>query len=46
MSDTLLAEVQKYFKKIKTKKNRKVKIRILYLKGQFDNIIIRQKAYE
>ena len=46
MPDDLLYEVQKYLNTINKRKNRKSKIRKLHLKGQYDNINIRQKAYE
>ncbi len=45
LPDELLYEVQKLLKEITVKKETK-KIRSLHLKGQYDNVNIRQKAYE
>ena len=46
MPEELLYEVQKYLAKIKKHPAKKRKIRSLHLKGQYDNVNIRQKAYE
>lgn len=46
MPDELLYEVQKYLMTINKRNKLKQKIRKLHLKGQYDNINIRQKAYE
>ena len=46
MPEELLYEVQKYLNTINKRKNLKRKIRKLHLKGQYDNINIRHKAYE
>lgn len=46
MPDELLYEVQEYLKTINKRNNLKRKIRKLHLKGQYDHMNIRQKAYE
>ena len=46
MPDELLYEVQKLLKTMTIKKTTKKKTRYLHLKGQYDNVNIRQKAYE
>ncbi len=46
LPDELLDQVQKYLDSIKTKRKPKRKIRTLHLKGQYDSIDIRRKAYE
>ena len=46
MPEELLYEVQKYLKTINKHKSRHRKVPKLHLKGQYDNINIRQKAYE
>jgi len=46
MPNDLLEKVYKYINSIKTKKTNKKKLHTYKLKGQFDNINIREKAYE
>lgn len=46
MPEELLYEVQNYLNTINKRRNFKRKIRKLHLKGQYDNVNIRQKAYE
>jgi len=46
LPDELLEEVQTYLDSIKPQQKKKRKIYTLHLKGQYDNINIRQKAYE
>ena len=46
LSEDLLAEVLKYLYNLKSKNKQKKPIKGLHLKGQFDNINIRQNAYE
>ncbi len=46
MPDELLYEVEKYIKTVNKRNMIKRKIRKLHLHGQYDNINIRQKAYE
>ena len=46
MPEALLYQVQKYLDTIKTIDTQKRKIRSLHLNGQYDNVNIRQKAYE
>ncbi len=46
MPEELLYELQKYLNRINKRTNTKKKIRKLHLKGQYDNINIRHKAYE
>ena len=46
MPDELLYEVEKYLKTINKRNMKKSKIRKLHLHGQYDNLNIRQKAYE
>ncbi len=46
MPDELLYEVEKYLKTVNKRNVEKRKIRKLHLRGQYDDINIRQKAYE
>ena len=46
MPEELLYQLQEYLNSIKKSSQRKVKIKSLHLKGRYDNINIRQKAYE
>jgi len=46
MPDELLYQVQEYIDSINISPPKKVKIKNLHLKGQYDNVNIRQKAYE
>ena len=46
MPDELLYQVQKYLDSIRESHPRKGKIKSIHLKGQYDNVNIRQKAYE
>ena len=46
MPDELLYELEKYLKNINKRKMLKRKIRKLHLQGEYDNLNIRQKAYE
>jgi len=46
MPEELLYQLQKYLDSIKSSPPKKVKIKNLHLKGQYDNVNIRQKAYE
>lgn len=46
MPDTLLLQVQKYLESLKNNNPQKRKIPSLHLNGQYDNMNIRQKAYE
>ncbi len=44
--EDLLDEVFEFLRTLKTKNKKKKKIRTFKLKGQFDNINVREKAYE
>jgi len=46
LPDELLEQVQKYLDSIKTQRRTKKRIRTLHLKGQYDNLNVRQKEYE
>ena len=46
MPDELLYEVEKYLKTINKRNKMKRKIRKLHLHGHYDNVNIRQQAYE
>jgi hypothetical protein len=46
LPDDLLDQVQRYLDSIKNQRKTKRKIRTLHLKGQYDNIDIRKRAYE
>jgi DNA replication initiation complex subunit (GINS family) len=46
MPNDLLEKVHKYIKTLRTKTTQKKKIRTFNLKGQLDNINIRERAYE
>lgn len=46
MPDELLYQLQVYLNSIKKSSQQRVKIKSLHLKGRFDNVNIRQKAYE
>lgn len=46
LPDELLWKIQKVLDSIKIPKGRRKKIRTLHLKGQYDNLNIRQNAYE
>jgi hypothetical protein len=46
LPDEVLDQVQKYLDSIKKKRRPKKMIRTLHLKGQYDNLDVRQKAYE
>jgi len=46
MPDDILEKVYKYINSLRTKKQRANKIHTFSLKGQLDNINIREKAYE
>jgi len=46
MPEELLYRIQRYLDSIKKISTSKKKIRSLHLKGQYDNLNIRQKAYE
>lgn len=46
LPDNLLEEVYKFINSIKTIRPRKRKLHTFKLKGQFDNINIRESAYE
>ncbi len=46
MPEDLLYEVEKYLKTINKLKMQKRTIRKLHLHGEYDNLNIRQKAYE
>ena len=46
MPDDLVQEVYKFISNIKTTKIRKGKLRTYRLKGKFDNLAIRESAYE
>ena len=46
LPDELLDQVQNYLDSVKTERRPKRKIRTLHLKGQYDNLNVRQKAYE
>jgi hypothetical protein len=46
LPDELLDRVQTYLDSIKPQLKNKRKIYTLHLKGQYDNINVRQKAYE
>lgn len=46
LPDELVEQVQKYLDSIKTQRRPKKRIRTLHLKGQYDNLDVRQKAYE
>ena len=46
LSEEFLADVLRYLYSLKAKNKSKKPIKGLHLKGQFDNINIRQNAYE
>lgn len=46
LPDELLGQVQKYLDSIKPKRKSKGNLRTIHLKGQYDNLDVRQKAYE
>jgi hypothetical protein len=46
LPDELLEQVQKYLNNIKITRIKKINIHTLHLKGQYDNMNLRQKAYE
>lgn len=46
LPDHLLEEIYRYINTIKTRRPEKRKLHTYKLKGQFDNINIREKAYE
>ncbi|MBI9039221.1 MAG: hypothetical protein JEY97_13890 [Bacteroidales bacterium] len=46
LSEEFLEDILKYLKNLKNSQKTKKNIRRVHLKGQFDNINIRQKAYE
>ena len=46
MPDDLVQEVYKFISNIKTTKIRKGKLHTYRLKGKFDNLAIRESAYE
>ncbi len=46
LPDELLDQVQNYLDNIKVTRIKRKKIHTLHLKGQYDNINLRQKAYE
>jgi hypothetical protein len=46
MPDDLLEKVYKYINNLKAPKTNKKKIRTYKLHGQFDNINVRERAYE
>jgi len=46
LPDELLDQVQTYLDSIKPQPKHERKIQTLHLKGQYDNLNVRQKAYE
>ena len=46
MPDDQLEEVYKYISEFKSKATKKIRIHTFNLKGQFDNINVREIAYE
>jgi len=46
LSEEFLEDILKYLNELKNTQKTKNNIRGVHLKGQFDNINIRQKAYE
>ena len=46
LPDELLDQVQQYLDNIKVTRIKRKKIHTLHLKGQYDNMNLRQKAYE
>jgi hypothetical protein len=46
LPEELLDQVQQYLDNIKTNKRSKQNIETIHLKGQYDNLDIRQQAYE
>lgn len=46
LPDELLDQVQKYLDNIKVTRIKRKELHTLHLKGQYDNMDLRQKAYE
>ena len=46
LPDELLDQVQRYLDSIKNQRKQKLKILTVHLKGHYDNLDIRQRAYE
>lgn len=46
MPDDLLDKIYKYINSLRTRATTKKKIHTFYLKGQLDNVNIRERAYE
>jgi hypothetical protein len=46
MPDDVMQEVYEFINNIKTTKKRKMKLHTFRLKGKFDNLNIRESAYE
>lgn len=46
MPDDVMQEVYEFINNIKTTKKRKMKLHTFRLKGKFDNLDIRESAYE